>query len=140
MATRSMISMVQADGNSIRAVYCHWDGYPGYVGRELQLSYNSEDAVVALIDCGDISSLGDTISSTKFIGGYKRLDNGVLSDVDTAAQIFTDINEAYDYYESMWCEWFYKYEDGIWWARSRDTGWRSLAGVLEDLREECNES
>jgi len=140
MATRSMIGMVQPDGNTIKAVYCHWDGYPAYVGNVLKHHYNSEDEVVALLDCGDISSLGDTLSSTKFVGGYNCLNNGEISEVDSAAQLFTCINEAYDYYESMWCEWFYKYEDGIWWARSRDTGWRSLAGVLEDVREESNES
>lgn len=140
MATRSMIGMVQPDGNIIKAVYCHWDGYPAYVGNVLKHHYHTEDSVVALLDCGDISSLGDTLSSTKFIGGYQRLDNGVSTDVNSAAQLFTNINEAYDYYESMWCEWFYKFDDGIWWARSRDSEWRSLAGILEDVREESDES
>lgn len=139
MATRSMIAMTQADGNTVRAVYSHWDGYPAHNGAILHQFYNSEDSVVALLDCGDISSLGDTVSSTEFIGGYKVLNNGEQTEVDSAAQLFTNINEAYDYYESMWCEWFYKHEDGIWWVRNRDTGWRSLAGVLEDQREELNE-
>jgi len=140
MATRSMISMVRSDG-TVRAVYCHWDGYPAWVGAVLHRHYNTLELLNALLAKGDLSSLDKTLEESKFTDTYKYLNEDGSEDLlDAPAMDFFNDIEAVDYYESMWCEWFYKYEDGIWWARSRDTGWRSLAGVLEDVREESNES
>jgi len=34
MSTRSNIGIVNGDG-SVKAIYCHFDGYPAYVGRIL---------------------------------------------------------------------------------------------------------
>jgi len=65
MGTRSMIGMVageNADGTPrIRAVYCHWDGYPGHVGRTLHQHYTETAKVEALLALGAISSLGEEI-------------------------------------------------------------------------------
>ena len=56
MATRSRIGIQLAD-ESILSVYCHYDGYPEFNGVKLQEHFNSRDAVIELIDGGDISAL-----------------------------------------------------------------------------------
>lgn len=59
MATRSLIGMVKED-KSIQVIYCHWDGYPEYVGLQLELNYRDADTIQKLLDMGDRSSLKGT--------------------------------------------------------------------------------
>lgn len=61
MATRSAIGYW--DNEVIRAIYCHWDGYPENNGRILQESYQDPDKIRALVDLGDLSSLGKEIGT-----------------------------------------------------------------------------
>lgn len=56
MATRSAIGYLRSDG-SIRAVYCHWDGYPEHQLPILTEHYNNLRKVQALIRPGSMSSL-----------------------------------------------------------------------------------
>ena len=56
MATRSRIGIQLAD-DSVLSVYCHWDGYPDFVGVKLQQHFNTREKVAELIDGGDISCL-----------------------------------------------------------------------------------
>jgi len=41
--------------------YCHWDGYPSHHGPILVENYNSREKAQALIDLGDLSSLGASV-------------------------------------------------------------------------------
>lgn len=59
MSTRSMIFKENQDG-SFTGIYCHFDGYPGYVGRCLKRFYASEEMIDKLIALGDISSLDES--------------------------------------------------------------------------------
>lgn len=43
----------------ITYIYCHYDGYVEHTGRILQNFYNSPEVAKALIELGDISSLGE---------------------------------------------------------------------------------
>jgi hypothetical protein len=43
------------------------------------------------------------------------------------------------YYDECWCEYFYYREDDIWMVRDYNGVIRSLAGVIEDLREDAKE-
>ena len=56
MATRSAIGYRKLDG-SVRAVYCHWDGYPQHQLPILEEHYNGIRKVQALIRPGSMSSL-----------------------------------------------------------------------------------
>lgn len=58
MSTRSRIGMEMPDG-TIKSIYCHWDGYPEGVGKELEKSYQDPKKIEELLNLGDISSLGD---------------------------------------------------------------------------------
>ena len=65
MSTRSMIGIVNENG-TISANYCHWDGYPSNNGVILRDHFDSADKVFALLEFGDISSLGETIEECEF--------------------------------------------------------------------------
>ena len=56
MATRSAIGYRKPDG-SVRAVYCHWDGYPEHQLPILKKHYNGIRKIQALIRPGSMSSL-----------------------------------------------------------------------------------
>ena len=62
MATRARIAMRRADGK-VESIYCHWDGYPEAPGAGATLfeHYKDPEKVQALMDLGDVSSLGREI-------------------------------------------------------------------------------
>jgi hypothetical protein len=60
MATRSMIGKQQEDG-TIKAIYCHYDGYPEGVGQTLADYYQTSDKVDELLNLGDLSVLRQEI-------------------------------------------------------------------------------
>ena len=61
MATRSRIAVQNADGTFL-SIYCHWDGYPRGVGKDLLNEHNSEQAACALMEHGDLSTLSPLAS------------------------------------------------------------------------------
>jgi hypothetical protein len=63
MATRSRIGIEQADG-TVKSIYCHWDGYPKWVGRLLVEHYLMRDKVESLMALGSISTLGEQVEPT----------------------------------------------------------------------------
>lgn len=63
MATRSHIGILN-DDNTVTYVYCHFDGYPEYVGKILKEHYNTEDKVRELLSFGHISVLDINIHPT----------------------------------------------------------------------------
>jgi hypothetical protein len=135
MATRAMIGMVRADG-SVRAIYSHWDNYPARTGILLKAFYDTADTVTELLDRGDVSSLGASLEETTFFRSLNIKADIEGETIETDAKEFTDIAEAVQYYTECHCDYFYVYEDGIWMVRDRNGMNRSLAGVIEDLREE----
>lgn len=60
MATRSRIAIELPDGK-VKSIYCHWDGYPSNNGKILNESYTDREKVEALIELGDISTLGNKV-------------------------------------------------------------------------------
>ena len=57
MSTRAAIAMRLPD-NTIHAIYCHNDGYPGWVGAVLGGFYKTEERVKALLALGALSQVG----------------------------------------------------------------------------------
>ena len=62
MATRSSVSTITKDG--IKAIYIHWDGYIGGVGKTLYNNYMNQEKIEELINIGDMSSLAETIEES----------------------------------------------------------------------------
>lgn len=60
MSTRCTIGQELADG-TVRAIYCHHDGYLEYAGRTLLEHWRAPAKVDALMWLGDLSSLGSEL-------------------------------------------------------------------------------
>jgi hypothetical protein len=109
MATRSTIGIKSQDG-TVKAIYCHWDGYPAGVGLGLIDNYNSKEQAEALIALGGFSSLRETLEETK-AGAYGN-------DSDKARN-FTGVQDWLDNFNSGE-EYAYLYEDGKGWVYFSD--------------------
>lgn len=59
MSTNCLIG--KSYGDKIKAIYCHWDGYPSHVGEILKEYYNNDSIIDKLINLGDISCLEKNI-------------------------------------------------------------------------------
>ena len=109
MATRSTIGIKSEDG-TVKAIYCHWDGYPAGVGLGLIDNYNTPQQVAELINLGGFSSLMETLEETK-AGAY-----GTESD---SARTFTGVQDWLDNFNSGE-EYAYLYENGKGWVYFSD--------------------
>ena len=86
MGTRSAIGYRQPSG-VVRAVYCHWDGYPSHQMPILQKHYNTLTKVKALIRPGSMS----TLRTRNTWDNGKTLENGDGSPmVDTEGYIISE--------------------------------------------------
>ena len=100
MATRSFIG-IETD-NGVRGIYCHFDGYPKGVGATLRESYTTAEAVSALIDLGDMSTLGKTLEECQ---AYGR-DRG---EKDTEARVYPNLDAFLTAAERVCAEWAYNF-------------------------------
>jgi hypothetical protein len=73
MSTNSTIA-IQYKDNSVKGIYCHWDGYPSGVGKTLQDNYNSAEKVEELINGGFLSSLNNTIDECEYYAKRSEWD------------------------------------------------------------------
>ena len=96
MATRSTIAIQNAD-STVTGIYCHWDGYLSNNGQILLDHYTDESDVRALIDLGNISTLGKTTVATE---AYMR-DNGEQGQEASTAhnwrQFIAENGQEFDY-------------------------------------------
>jgi hypothetical protein len=60
MATRSLIGKENSD-NTVTYIYCHWDGHIESVGKTLANHYDTADKLDALLQLGDLSTLGSEL-------------------------------------------------------------------------------
>lgn len=67
MGTRSAIGMDNGKGK-IEWSYCHWDGYLSHNGRILLENYKTKEQVQALLEQGDMSSLGESVGEKHDFG------------------------------------------------------------------------
>ncbi len=106
MATHSLIGKLDPDG-TIRAVYCHWDGHPVHQLPMLK-NYDTDEAVHALLDLGELSSLGPTLETCC---AYKRDRN----DLDASpAWEFEDLDELQKEAKVRYAPYIYLFQGGGW--------------------------
>ena len=115
MATRSTIGIKSEDG-TIKAIYCHWDGYPEGVGAGLVQFYNSKAQAEALIALGGFSSLMETLEKTK-AGAYNTASD--------SARTFTGEGDWFENFNAGE-EYFYLYTEGTGWRYSQGGNWACL--------------
>lgn len=114
MATRSTIGIKSEDG-TVRAIYCHWDGYPAGVGVGLVENYNSKAQAEALIALGGFSSLMETLEETKA---------GAYNSESDKARTFTGEKDWFENFNSGE-EYFYLYT-GTEWLYSQGGNWSGI--------------
>ena len=102
MATRSAIGIKRDDG-TIKAIYCHFDGYPSNNGRILKNHYKDPDKINELIDMGDISSLEEDPDFKK-----TYISRGEL---DCTCGIFENLEDFFNHYG---VDYYYIFENGNW--------------------------
>jgi hypothetical protein len=117
MATRSIIAKIEAKGiggadDTIKAVYCHNDGYLSNNGKKLDQHYADEDKVNELLAGGDMSSLKDTIEDTIFYHrdkkeSYERVKAATLKNETEL------LEHAFEYYDA---EVVYMFAYGSWYV------------------------
>jgi hypothetical protein len=131
MATRSMIGKLNANG-TVTAIYCHWDGYPEYVGTMLKESWSDESNVDQLMALGNLSILGreigvkhpfDRIATSDWGEKYEHMclaygrDRGeknqecqIFNNAESFAEggKFSGTEYFYLWMEGIWCCWSYK--------------------------------
>ena len=144
MATRSRIGIINKGEVVADTVYCHWDGYPKYVGAILKLYYTNPEKIKELISGGYLSSI------SKFIGEkhdfekrnehedwctyYKRDrgEDGVDPQWLDPSKFWGDSGEEYNY--------LYKVETGKWYYRDYDSNrWKVLTDKVCEITKEDKE-
>ena len=82
MSTKCIIAI--NNGKSVKAIYCHWDGYPKWTGRILNENYTDTNKINRLIKLGNIDFLGKNIECnpiTKVFGpDWEAHDNAKYKD------------------------------------------------------------
>lgn len=143
MSTRSTIAY--KEGNKIRAVYCHWDGYPEHNGRILHNFYQEARKIGMLIEMGDISCLGATFGEQHDFSDrepaetyaetrctfYNR-DRGE----DTSSNEFDTVQEWIEHYD--WSDYSYLWNGTEWLVHSynnTDANGFPVFDRLEDVLE-----
>lgn len=132
MSTRSLIGIMNKDG-SITNVYCHFDGYLEGVGITLLNFYDTEEKIYELLEKGDMSSLGETITTCDF---YKdRGEDGV-----DAKTIPADVPNIKDVYyksgQNCWADDVYLFEDGKWYYSYLRCVWNKDTSSVDFLPAE----
>jgi hypothetical protein len=107
MATRSLIGL--KNGETVKYVYCHFDGYPSNngVGTKLARYWNLKKTQ-ELMDRGDLRSLGDDFASCQFFNDIEDEKSGhkIVGLGDYAESQF--LKENWD------IEYFYLFDNGKW--------------------------
>lgn len=152
MATRSAIGV--AYGDVIKAVYCHWDGYPEHNGSILVTHYDRPKAS-ELLTHGDISSLRPEIGVEHPFSqfdqpgmtgeDYDRLygemctfyhrDRGEENAKDW--KVFDRAEAMIEHFQYSGCEYYYILgNDGVWYVSAYGEQWKKVTEVLESEKEE----
>lgn len=149
MSTRSSIGILDETTNTVKAVYCHWDGYPRHNGRILMEYYDTPEKVKELISHGDISSLKPTIGMKHPFDNPGRYDTpewhehrakyqdqctfyGRDRGEEVIVREYENQEELFD--SNVTVEFFYVMSNGVWYVKDADkSSWEVLSDVMEKL-------
>jgi len=163
MGTRSMIAIQNPYNKTVKAVYCHWDGYLEHNGSLLQKHYSNSPKVNNLIALGDLSSLRPEIGEKHLFSSLQIDDKAeraayeeTVKDMctfytrdrgeDAPFKSFPTLKAAESYFEGSWCEYLYvykykksdDYQSGEWHYKKIGGRWLKLAPALAKLKaEDC---
>lgn len=129
MATRSAIAV--QSGDSLRAVYCHWDGYPSHQLPILTNRYNNTKLAAALIAPGDISSLETAedwqrqpLPQSRPLYYYER------GDANVSPRSFASLADLKQWADGCNCEHVYYYQPRKGWQHQPINHVRESVGIM----------
>ena len=161
MGTRSMIAIQNPYNKTVRAVYCHWDGYLEHNGAILAKHYADSSKVNHLVAMGDLSSLGKVIGEAHPFSPHGSKEDEALyehakdmgyctfykrdrGEADVDFKVFDTLKEAEEHY--TWSDYYYcfkyskadDYQSGEWHYKQSGGRWRKLAPAVKKLNaDEC---
>jgi hypothetical protein len=145
-----MIAIQNPHNKTVRAVYCHWDGYLEHNGAILARHYAASPKANNLIALGDLSSL------RKNIGIQHSFDDRTAEHEDSCTfytrdrgetapfQVFKNLKDAEEHY--TWSDYYYcfkyskssDYTVGEWFYKRNGGRWLKLAPAIAKLnKDEC---
>lgn len=148
MSTRSYIAKKQPD-DTFKAIYCHFDGYPGGVGQTLVDSFTDENKVDKLLELGALSYLRNDIETQNHFQSYPmrgsefELENVTMAyhrDRGDELEIneFSNLEEMLEFFSDSWGEYLYLYDiDNKWLVKNNENDF--FMEVDEVLVESNNE-
>lgn len=123
MSTRSFIGIKENDG-TIKAIYCHHDGYVSYVGAILNRYYADCEKIEKLMEVGDLSVLGvNPIDGGWDCRTYPTNDEGFClkclgyrsrPEDNVDFKEYKDEAEFLERVKATWAEYAYLFVDGEW--------------------------
>ncbi len=138
MGTRSAIGIKH--GDVVKAIYCHYDGYPEYMGRVLTLYYQDSIKVNKLISMGDMSSIGAAIGNKHaFNDRSNYLDNNIAEQCTFYARDrgednvdFRTFQSEQDFLDNFNAgeEFHYLFKDGAWYYSENGNEFEELTPNL----------
>ena len=135
MATRCNIGILNENG-SVTGIYCHFDGYPKYVGNILLNHYTNTDIVNKLMNLGDLSSIGENLS-TDIPHSFNDPVEGVCvaygrdrGETDVEARVFNNTDEYQNYADKSGVDYQYLFENGKWIYRKYNNTWNDLTAEV----------
>lgn len=133
MATRSAIGLEAPDGTVV-GIYSHWDGYPEVVGKVLDEHYRDAAKVAALVELGDVSSLGAEIGERHPFNeerdGWTKFYGRDRGEPNTAPRLFSSREEFRRGLSAAGAEFSYVFAGGDWEVAKGRGPWKRLADVL----------
>jgi hypothetical protein len=108
MATRSLIG-IKLEDNIVKTIYCHWDGYPEHNGELLVNHYNTPAAITALMELGDLSSLGKTLDRCTAYHRDRNEPWGMVEPRDINTSEIVSVGDDYN------ADYIYIYDDNYEW-------------------------
>lgn len=119
MSTRSMIA--KDYGDKIKAIYCHWDGYPEHNGVLLDVYYDNDSIIDELIELGDISYLDKNVKpKANETHSFEHPAEGVVvaycrdRGEEKCIREFENLNRLLVNAKDSWCEYVYVWKDNMW--------------------------
>ena len=106
MSTRSAIGIITGEDEDIKAIYCHSDGYPSYMGELLKKSYNNKKKVEAILAEGDCSFLAGTIAESRFYNSWRG--------ENTKASLFASKKDWIEWAGNAGLEFVYLFDGSEW--------------------------
>jgi len=133
MATRGQIAYL-VNANTIATTYIHYDAYPEYLGKTLDIFYDSDmEAKDLVMNGGSIRSIDEEGTVDRFNEGGAEMIKG--EDEETLFSLL------YDHSDAAAADYVYLWVENDWIALPVNKGREYFVGLLKDkLRNMTNEN